>query len=102
MTIGYCRGVNTVQRKMRQRSRAGRAITSKPFLVLTSMHDDVLHGDEMAVAAHAIGPSRTLVQLCHARHDVLVSADAAVVAAALQHLKAWLTSVGFPEESAWR
>ena len=30
--------------------------------VLTSMHDDVLHGDDMAVAAHAIGPARTLVR----------------------------------------
>ena len=97
LTIGYCRGVSTVQRAMRRRSRLGTALTRKAFLVLTSMHDDVLHGDEMAVAAHAIGPSRTLVQLPRARHDVFVSADAAVVTASLQHVKAWLTSVGYPE-----
>ena len=97
LTIGYCRGINAVQRKLRRRSRAGVAITRKPFLVLTSMHDDVLHGDEMALAAHAIGPSRTLVQMCHARHDVLVSADRQVVTAALQYMRTWLTSRGFPE-----
>ena len=57
----------------------------------------MLHGDEMAVAAHAIGPNRTLVQLCRARHDVLVSADRDVVTAALQHLKSWLVGQGYVE-----
>ena len=60
---------------------------------------DVLHGDQMAVAAHAIGPSRTLVQLCHARHDVFVSADKDVVSAALQYLRTWLVSQGFHARS---
>ena len=60
------------------------------------MHDDVLEGDELAVAAHAIGPSRTLIQLCHARHDVFVSADKAVVDTALDFLKTWLVAQGFP------
>ena len=48
------------------RSRAGTAITRKPFMVLTSMHDDVLEGDEMAQAAHAIGPNRPAMP-CTAR-----------------------------------
>ena len=71
------------------------AITRKPFMVLTSMHDDVLEGDEMAQAAHAIGPNRTLVQLCHARHDVFMSAEASVIRLALDSLRAWLLAQGF-------
>ena len=97
LTVGYVRAINEIQKQLRDKSRAGEAITQRPFLVITSMHDDVLHGDEMALAAHAIGPSRTLVQLCHARHDVLVSADRDVVTAALRYLGTWLTSQGLHE-----
>ena len=57
----------------------------------------------MSEAAHAIGPSRTKVSLCHARHDVFVSAEAPVVAAALEYLRVWLVSQGYPPvESASR
>ena len=98
VTVGYVKGVNGVQKELRARSAKGLAITQKPFLVLTSMHDDVLHGDQMAVAAHAIGPSRVLVQLCHARHDVFVSADKSVVDASLQYLRTWLVAQGYKEQ----
>ena len=97
VTIGFVRGINAAHAELRRRSRAGTAITRKPFLVLTSMHDDVLEGDEMAVAAHAIGPNRTLVQLCHARHDVFMSSEAAVIGLALDNLRAWLLAHGYPE-----
>ena len=96
VTIGFCRGINATHAELRRRSRAGEAITRKPFLVFTSMHDDVLEGDELAVAAHAIGPSRTLIQMCHARHDVFVSAEPSVVEQALASLRMWLVSQGFP------
>ena len=100
VTIGFCRGINATHRELRRRSRAGVAITRKPFLVFTSMHDDVLEGDELAVAAHAIGPSRTLIQMCHARHDVFVSAEGKVVEQALASLRMWLVSQGFNPPSA--
>ena len=100
VTIGFCRGINATHRELRRRSRAGVAITRKPFLVFTSMHDDVLEGDELAVAAHAIGPSRTLIQMCHARHDVFVSAEGTVVEQALASLRMWLVSQGFNPTSA--
>ena len=62
--------------------------------------EDVLEGDEMAQAAHAIGPNRTLIQLCHARHDVFVSAEASVIGLALDNLRAWLIAQGFPDKQA--
>lgn len=82
VTVGYCHGINKAHAKLRRLSAAGVAITREPFLVLTSKGDDVLDGDETSQMAHAIGPSRTLVQLLYARHDVFTSADPAVVRSA--------------------
>ena len=45
-------------------------------------------------AAHAIGPSRTLLELAYARHDVFASAEPETVAAARAHLEAWLVGEG--------
>ena len=90
VTVGYCHGINKAHAKLRRLSAAGVAITREPFLVLTSKGDDVLDGDETALCAHAIGPSRTLVQLLYARHDVFLSADALVVRSALAHLDSWM------------
>ena len=100
VTIGFCQGINAAQRELRRRSPAGVAITFKPFLAFTSMHDDVHEGDELAVAAHAIGPSRTLIQMRHVRHDVFVSAEGTVVEQALASLRTWLVSQGFNPLSA--
>lgn len=96
VTIGYCLGVNGVHAALRERARRGVAITRKPFVVFTSMHDDILEGDRVSEAAHAIGPSRTKVSLCHARHDVFVSAEPSVVGAGLEYLRTWLVSQGYP------
>ena len=40
--------------------------------------------------AHAIGPSRTLVSLTYARHDVFISAEKQVTLSALAHVGTWL------------
>lgn len=97
LTIGYCRAINKVHAKLRRRSAAGVPTTLKPFVVLTSKGDDVLNGDETMVHAHSIGPSRTLIELTYARHDVFCSDEADVVDSALRHLHSWLSSQGFAQ-----
>ena len=59
-------------------------------MVDAEVGDDVLDGDQTMTCAHAIGPSRTLVALTYARHDVFVSADREVTLSALAHLETWL------------
>ncbi|KAL1530744.1 hypothetical protein AB1Y20_001643 [Prymnesium parvum] len=95
VTVGFCRGINRVHRALRRVGRAGTPITLKPFLVLGSKGDDVLKGNDVLRAAHAIGPSRTLLELAYARHDVFASAEPEIVQAALAHLRAWLEGEGF-------
>jgi len=90
VTVGYCIGINRVHSKLRRVNREGIAITKKPFLVLTSKGDDVLNGDQTMACAHAIGPSRTLVSLTYARHDVFISAEKQVTLSALAHVGTWL------------
>ena len=46
----------------------------------------------MLHAAHSIGPSRTLLELTYARHDVLASAEPEIVTAALSYLNIWLVA----------
>ena len=67
-------------------------LRSSPFSRSHRCIDDVHEGDELAVAAHAIGPSRTLIQMRHVRHDVFVSAEGTVVEQALASLRTWLVS----------
>ena len=55
----------------------------------------MLKGNEVLRAAHAIGPSRTLLELAYARHDVFASADSEIVKAAIAHLGTWLEGEGF-------
>jgi len=98
VTIGYCTGINRVHADLRRRSAAGVPVTRKPFLVLTSKGDDVLNGDETMQHAHAIGPSRTLIELMYARHDVFVSAEPEIVTAAITYLRTWLVSQNFADE----
>jgi len=98
VTVGFCCGINDVHAKLRKLGRAGVAITRKPFVVFTSKGDDILDGDATAEQAHAIGPSRTLVQLSYARHDVFTSADASVVQGALAYLDTWLKSIVSADE----
>ena len=42
ITIGFCKGVTEVHRKLEERHNKRHAITSKPFLCITSRGDDVL------------------------------------------------------------
>lgn len=70
VTAGFCRGINRAHAQLTARGRAGRPVTLKPFLVLASKGDDVLKANEVLRAAYAIGPSRTLLELAYARHDV--------------------------------
>jgi len=95
VTVGFCRGLNRTHELVRRAGVAGAPITLKPFLVMGSKGDDVLKGNEVLRAAHAIGPSRTLLELAYARHDVFASAEPAIVHAALAHLSAWLEGEGF-------
>jgi alpha-beta hydrolase superfamily lysophospholipase len=94
VTAGFCRAINRAHWLLRSTGRAGVPVTLKPFLVMASKMDDVLKGNETLRAAHAIGPSRTLLELAYARHDVFCSAEAEVVRAALAHLSAWLEGEG--------
>jgi len=99
VTVGFCRGVNAALAALDKGQQAGVPITLEPFLVLTSKGDDVLHGDEMLRAAHAIGPSRTLLELTYARHDVFCSHDAHGVDAAVEYLRTWLVANAFAPRS---
>ena len=83
---------------MRRAGRAGHPITLKPFLVIGSKGDDVLRGNQVLRAAHAIGPSRTLLELAYARHDVFASTESATVRSALAHLASWLEGEGFADK----
>ncbi len=99
LTVGYIRGINRAHAALRLAGRAGRPVTLKPFLVLASKGDDVLKGPEVLRLAHAIGPSRTLIELAYARHDVFASAEPELVGAALSHLSAWLVGEGLSSSS---
>jgi alpha-beta hydrolase superfamily lysophospholipase len=95
VTAGFCRAVNRAHWRLRRRGSAGHPVTHKPFLVLASKDDDVLDGTEMLRAAHAIGPSRSLLELTYARHDVFASSDRETVDAAVAYLRAWLMAHDF-------
>ena len=53
----------------------------------------------LGAGAHAIGPSRTLIELTYASHDVLASHDADELASALSFLSTWLHRHQFADES---
>ena len=90
LTCGFAIAINRTQSALRRRARSGLPITFKPFLVLASKNDDVLNGDKTLVGSHAIGPSRDLVELAYAAHDVFASCESETVAAALSFLDTWL------------
>lgn len=90
LTIGFCCGVNRVHQALARRHAAGNPVTLKPFLVIVSHNDEVLDGDDTLLRAHAIGPSRTLVELTYASHDVFASQERETVDAALGYLRTWL------------
>ena len=73
MTVGFARGVTDVHRKLATRAKAKQAVTSKPFLVITSRGDDVLVARETLSRADWIGPSRWEIELNDNGHDVFLT-----------------------------
>jgi alpha-beta hydrolase superfamily lysophospholipase len=90
MTVGFAQGVTAVHRKLQERNAQNRAITSKPFLVITARGDDVLKSPETLSRADWIGPARTEMELNDNGHDVFLSGDYHDSQMAIDLVAVWL------------
>jgi alpha-beta hydrolase superfamily lysophospholipase len=95
MTVGFAKGVTDVHRKLEERHASKQAVTSKPFLVITSRGDDVLVASETLSRADWIGPSRWEIELNDNGHDVFLSHDAADTEMAIDMALVWLKRMKF-------
>ena len=95
MTGGFARGVSAVHDKIKTSHDAKKAITSKPFLCITSRGDDVLKASETTSRADWIGPTRTEVELNDNGHDVFLSQDVSDTLMAIDMTKSWMKNKGF-------
>ncbi|KAG7348161.1 hypothetical protein IV203_016866 [Nitzschia inconspicua] len=98
MTIGFARGVTDVHRKLASRASSKQAVTSKPFLVITSRGDDVLVAHETLSRADWIGPSRWEIELNDNGHDVFLSHDVADTELAMDLTACWLKRMKFSND----
>lgn len=95
MTVGFARGVTGVHRKLAARAASKQAVTSKPFLAITSRGDDVLVAHETLSRADWIGPSRWEIELNDNGHDVFLSHDVADTEMAMDLTVCWLKRMKF-------
>jgi hypothetical protein len=95
MTVGFAKGVTDVHRKLKERYSSKQAVTSKPFLVITSRGDDVLVAKETLSRADWIGPSRWEIELNNNGHDVFLSHDALATEMAIDMALVWLKRMKF-------
>jgi alpha-beta hydrolase superfamily lysophospholipase len=95
VTVGFAQGVTGVHRKLQERNAQNRAITSKPFLVITAQGDDVLKSDETLTRADWIGPCRTEMELNDNGHDVFLSGDHHDSEMAIELVAVWLQNKNF-------
>ena len=95
MTVGFAGGVTDVHRKLEVRAKAKQAVTSKPFLVITSRGDDVLVAHETLSRADWIGPSRWEIELNDNGHDIFLSHDVADTDLAMDLVACWLKRLKF-------
>jgi hypothetical protein len=90
MTIGFANGVTGVHEKIQKLSRNKNAVTSKPFVCITSRADDVLKVVETLFRADWIGPSRCELEMNYNGHDVFLSTDASDANMAIDLVAAWM------------
>ena len=95
LTVGFARGVTDVHRRLETAAREQRAVTTKPFLVITSRGDDVLKSTETISRADWIGPSRCEVELNDNGHDIFLSHDERDTALAIDMVRSWMRNRGF-------
>jgi hypothetical protein len=90
MTVGFANGVTGVHKKLQKLSRIKKAVTSKPFLCISSRGDDVLKVDETMFRADWIGPSRWELEMNDNGHDVFLSPDVIDTSMAIDMVAAWM------------
>mmetsp|Transcript_63351 Transcript_63351/g.187207 ORF Transcript_63351/g.187207 Transcript_63351/m.187207 type:complete len:164 (+) Transcript_63351:83-574(+) len=95
MTVGFAKGVTGVHHKLEEANKKKRAVTSKPFLVITSRGDDVLRCEETTSRADWIGPGRCEIELKHNGHDIFLSDDARDTNMAIEMVGVWMRTQGF-------
>eukprot|EP00923_Selenidium_pygospionis_P005325 GHVN01008935.1.p1 GENE.GHVN01008935.1~~GHVN01008935.1.p1 ORF type:complete len:545 (+),score=53.16 GHVN01008935.1:321-1955(+) len=95
LTGGFVIGVENVHNKVTKMKKLKRAITSKPFIVISSRADDVLKEVETMTEVDWIGPSRIEVELKNNAHDVFLSVDEVDTTLAMEMVRSWMRANDF-------
>jgi len=94
-TVGFFDGVNKVHKKVKAIRDNKWAITSKPFVVISSRSDDTLDSNDTMSQVDWIGPGRCEIELKDNAHDVFLSQEEKDNKMALDSVVNWMKAQQF-------